>query len=143
MTIIDQITLPIFIFWGIGLILVFFRRDLDLLWKSLFLLIYAFYILQFFPEILLGYQRLVGNYPKEIVSWIKGIGKVFYYFLLIVWPVLLVRVFYSASGYLSFLTIRLMVFATFLYWVLFYCFVFFSAEINNFFNITLIRFLTL
>lgn len=141
MTIIDQITLPIFIFWGIGVILVFFRKDLELLWKAFFLLIYVFYIFQFFPEILLGYQRLVSNYPREIVNWIKGCGQIFYYFLLLVWPVLLVRVFYTASGNLSMLSIRLMVFATILYWIFFYCYVFFGAEINTFLDVKLIQFL--
>ena len=74
MAFIDQITLPLFILWIIGLILSFFRRDLDFLWKAFFLLIFMFYVIQFHEELFAGYYRFKYNYAKEIVNWIYGIG---------------------------------------------------------------------
>ena len=70
MAFIDQITLPLFILWIIGLILSFFRRDLDFLWKAFFLLIFMFYVIQFHEELFAGYYRFKYNYAKEIVNWI-------------------------------------------------------------------------
>ena len=70
MTFIDQIILPIFILWLIGIILSFFKRDLEFLWKAFFLLFFLFYVIQFHEELFLGFYRFKYNYAKEIVGWI-------------------------------------------------------------------------
>ncbi|HMV43436.1 MAG TPA: hypothetical protein PK079_06665 [Leptospiraceae bacterium] len=141
MTFIDQITLPIFITWIVGLILVFFRRDLDFLWKAFFLLIFLFYIIQFHEEIFAGFYRFKYNYAKEIVSWIYGLGKATYYMLLFTWPLSLFRIYYSAAGYLSEITIRLQVGLNVVYWIGFYFYSIFQTKIDNFLMNTLVHFL--
>lgn len=141
MTFIDQITLPIFILWIIGVTLSFFRKDLDFLWKAFFLLIFLFYVIQFHEEIFAGFYRFKYNYAKEIVNWIYGIGKACYYFLFLSWPISLIRIYYSASGYLSDVTIKLQVLLTVVYWFLFYFYSLFQNQIDNFMFNTLVHFL--
>lgn len=141
MTFIEQIIAPIFILWFIGLILSFFRRDLEFLWKAFFLLIFLFYVIQFHEEIFAAYYRFKYNYAKEIVNWIYGIGKATYYFLFISWALTLIRIYYSASGFLSELMIRIQVIITLLYWVLFYIYTLFQLRIDNFLLNTLVNFL--
>ncbi len=141
MTFIEQITLPIFILWVIGLILSFFRKDLDFLWKAFFLLIFMFYVIQFHEELFASFYRFKYNYAKEIVSWIYGLGKATYYFLLISWPLSLIRIYYSATDYLSELTIRIQVIITVAYWFSFYIYTLFQARIDNFLLNTLVHFL--
>ncbi len=141
MTFIDQITLPIFILWIIGLILSFFRKDLDFLWKAFFLLIFMFYVIQFHEELFAAFYRFKYNYAKEIVNWIYGMGKATYYFLLISWPLSLIRIYYSATGYLSELTIRIQVIITVAYWFSFYLYTLFQIKIDNFLLNTLVHFL--
>ena len=141
MTFIDQIILPIFILWLIGIILSFFKRDLEFLWKAFFLLFFLFYVIQFHEELFLGFYRFKYNYAKEIVGWIYGIGKASYFFLLLSWPISLIRIYYSASGYLSEITIRIQVIVTVVYWILFYMYTLFQFRIDNFLMNTLVNFL--
>ena len=141
MTFIEQIISPLFILWIIGLILSFFRRDLEFLWKAFFLLIFLFYVIQFHEELFAGYYRFKYNYAKEIVNWIYGIGKASYYFILISWPITLTRIYYSASGILSDISIRIQVIVTVLYWFLFLIYSNFQVRIDNFLLNTLVHFL--
>ena len=103
----------------VTLIPFFPSNDLEFLWKAFFLLIFLFYVIQFHEEIFAAYYRFKYNYAKEVVNWIYGIGKATYYFLFISWAITLIRIYYSASGFLSELTIRIQVIITLLYWVLF------------------------
>ncbi|MCE9501726.1 MAG: hypothetical protein K8R21_14685 [Leptospira sp.] len=132
LTLIDQITFPLFILWIIGLFLVTFRRDIDFLWKVTFLFIFVFYFFQFYPDFMKGYERLMKNYPAEVVQWIFGIGKASYYFLLIVWPVSLIRMFYSGSESLSRTLIIVLITSTMIFWIIFFFWSKYEAEIDAF-----------
>ena len=100
-----------------------------------------FYVIQFHEEIFAGYYRFKYNYAKEIVNWIYGIGKASYYFILLSWPINLIRIYYSASGFLSEITIRIQVIVTVSYWFLFYIYAVFQPSIDNFLLNTLVHFL--
>lgn len=141
MTFIEQITLPIFIVWIVGLLLAFFRRDLEFLWKAFFLLIFLFYVIQFHEDLFSAYYRLKYNYAKELVGWIYGLGKATYYMLLLTWPLSLIRIYYSAAGYLSEITIRIQITVNVIYWMGFYIYTVFQARIDNFLMNTLVQFL--
>lgn len=134
MTFIEQISIPIFVLWIIGLVLVAFRKDLDYLYKSIFLLVFAFYVIVFFPDLARSYYRIKENYPIEIRNWIYGLGKLYFYFLLVLWPVTLIRVFYSASGYLSHVAIKTLIGFTVFYWILFGFWLLWQQPIDNFLN---------
>ena len=143
LTFIDQIILPLFIIWGVALILSLFREDTEFLWKILFLFIYVFYFFQFLPEITLSLNRLLKSYPYEIVNWISGFGKMLYFLLLIIWPVTLLRFFYSASGEVSKTTMVALITVTLVYWIMFFIWSVYHDAIQLFLHDTFIPWITI
>ena len=137
----QQIALPMFIFWGLALVLSFFRSSIELIWKAFFLLIYLFYFILFYAEIANGYQRLVNNYPYEIVNYVYGLGKTYFYTLLLLWPLVLIRIYYSASEALSHAIIKTMILATILYWLGFSMWLLFYKQITYFLETRLVELL--
>ncbi|EMI70070.1 hypothetical protein [Leptospira noguchii] len=137
----EQIVFPIFLFWFCGLTLVLFRSDFEFVWKIVFVFVFIFYFFQYFPELKTSYERLTQSYPVEIVSWIYGIGKGFYFFLLFLWPVSLLRIFYSASPQIGRSLAKTLVSATLFYWCVFLLYSHFSTEVDSFFNTTFLKFL--
>jgi uncharacterized membrane protein YfcA len=133
LTWIDQIVVPIFLIWFIGLILVFFRKNLDLHWKFSFLFIFVIYIIVFGKEWSQALDRLEANPGWEVRNWIYGLGKALFYFLFILWPISLVRMFYSTSRELVVLTSNILVTVTISYWFLFWLYFQFQSEIDQFF----------
>ena len=143
LTFIDQIILPLFIIWGIALVLSLFREDTEFLWKIIFLFIYVFYFFQFLPEITISMNRLIKSYPYEIVNWLSGFGKMFYFFLLVIWPVMLLRFFYSASGHISKASIAALISATLLYWIAFFIWSVYHDQIQLFLHNYFIPWITI
>lgn len=140
MGLIDQIALPLFVIWFLGLILVSFRGDIEFLWKITFIFIFVFYLFQFWPEINKSYIRLTEYYPGEIINWIYGIGKAAYFFLIIVWPVSLIRMFYSAANNLSKTIIITLISATMIFWIIFLIRMEYAEQIDLFIQTKLIQF---
>lgn len=127
-----QVALPLFIIWAIALILSFFRREIEFIWKAFFTLIFFFYVILFYQEIMASYVRLVHDYPYEIRNYIYGIGKAYFFALIILWPLVLLRIYYSASDYLSERIIKTMVMATMFYWAGFSIWLIFHKNISYF-----------
>lgn len=120
--------------WFLGLVLVFFRRDLELHWKISFLFLFIVYAIVFGREWSAGLDRLEENPGWEIRNWIYGIGKSLFYFLFMLWPITLVRLFYSGSKELARLTSSILVSITVVYWLLFWLYYRFRESIDHFFN---------
>lgn len=142
MELIDQIVFPLFLIWMIGLFLISFSKEIDYYYKITFLFIFVFYFFQFYPDFVKAYERFSKNYPKEIISWFYGIGKITFYFLLILWPVSLIRVFYSASQTLSRSLLNVLISITMIYWIGFFLWAKYETEVDRFFNGTFIRWIT-
>ncbi|MCC5814647.1 MAG: hypothetical protein JJT78_07820 [Leptospira sp.] len=133
MTFIDQIVLPVFIIWFLGLVLVFFRKDIDLHWKISFLFLFIVYFVVFGREWSAALDRLEEQPSWEIRNWIYGIGKALFYFLFILWPITLIRLFYSSSKELARLTSSIIVSVTVVYWFLFWLYFRFQESVDGFF----------
>ncbi|MBE7411628.1 MAG: hypothetical protein L6Q54_03400 [Leptospiraceae bacterium] len=143
MELIEKIVFPLFLIWAIGIFLLSFRKEIDYYYKITFLFIFVFYGFQFYPDLVKAYDRLEKNYTIEIVSWLYGFGKVTFYFLLILWPVSLVRIFYSASETLSRTLIHILISVTLLYWIGFFLYIKFETEVDLFFYGTFVRWITI
>ncbi|MDZ4727877.1 MAG: hypothetical protein SH817_17095 [Leptospira sp.] len=132
MTLIEYLAFPILFIWFIGLLLTFFRRDLEPHWKFFFFLVFCFYMVQFFPEFWAGIGRWKLNPKQELLTWISAMGNAFYVFLFLLWPIVLVRIYYSASNNLSKTLIPVLAYGTVVYWVLFLLWSYYSKEWNEF-----------
>jgi len=131
MTLIAQIAFPILFLWFVGLLLSFFRKDLEPHWKFFFFLLFCFYLIQFFPYFLQGIERWKGDPKTEIIVWLTGMAQAIYVFLFLLWPIVLIRIFYSASGNLSKTLIPVLSYFTILFWVLFFLWSIFPKEWNE------------
>jgi hypothetical protein len=143
MNFIEQITLPIFIFWILGILYSFFRKDLDISYKLFAVLIFLFYIYQFQNELFAGYFRLKTGYAREIVLWIYGLGKAIYFILLFAWPLALIRIYFTAAFPISELTIKFLVFLSAFYWISFFVYSYLHKEIDHFMLNVLVHFFTI
>ena len=129
-TFFDYLVLPFFLIWFLSIVFIFFRRDIELIWKLLFLVIFLFYFFHLEPEIEASYKRISKNYLLEIYYWIISFPKLFYFFLLFCWPVVLLRIYFSASYILSIKVIKTLISFTGLYWVLFIIYSKYSKQID-------------
>lgn len=131
---VDQITLPVFGLWFLGLVLSFFRKDLDLHWKFSFLFLTIVYLVVFGQEWSAGLDRLEANPGWEIRNWIYGLGKSLFYLLFVAWPIVLIRLFYSTSRELVRQTSAILVSVTVLYWIAFWFYYEFQEAVDQFFS---------
>jgi uncharacterized membrane protein YfcA len=131
---IDQIVFPVFILWFVGIILVLFRKDLEILWKVSFLFLFVVYLILFGKEWSLALDRLESNPGWEIRNYIYGMGKAIFYFLFILWPITMIRLYYTGSKELAKHTASLLVTITIIYWMLFWLYFHFMYEVDEFFS---------
>ncbi|MCZ8344250.1 MAG: hypothetical protein O9301_14540 [Leptospira sp.] len=134
MNLLEALALPVLFLWFVGLLLTFFRRDLEPHWKFFFFLVFCFYMVQFFPEFWLGVSRFQLSPKAEFRLWISFLGPAVYVFLFFLWPLVLIRIYYSASNQLSKTLIPALAYGTVVYWALFFLWSFYSKEINDWLN---------
>ncbi|MCU0823053.1 MAG: hypothetical protein MUF77_00235 [Leptospira sp.] len=134
MNLLEALALPVLFLWFVGLLLTLFRKDLEPHWKFFFFLVFCFYMVQFFPEFWLGVSRFQLNPKAEFRLWISFLGPATYVFLFFLWPLVLIRIYYSASNQLSKTLIPVLAYGTVVYWALFFLWSFYSKEINDWLN---------
>ncbi|TGK05201.1 hypothetical protein EHQ53_16280 [Leptospira langatensis] len=142
-SLLQQIVFPIFLLWFVGLTLVLIRNDIEIIWKIATFFVFVFYFFQFFPELKEAYERLSKSYPAEILSWIYGLPRAFYFFLLFIWPITVIRMYYTASSTVANMAARTLVAATMVYWIFFLVYHQFSAPIDEFMKTKFIDYITM
>ncbi|BDA78104.1 hypothetical protein LPTSP3_g10340 [Leptospira kobayashii] len=128
MSLLDQLAFPILFIWFIGLLLSLFRKDLETHWKFFFFLVFCFYMVQFFPEFWAGVARWKESPKRELLSWLGSMGQAIYVFLFLLWPLVLIRIYYSASNNLSKTLIPVLSYGTVVYWALFFMWTYYTKE---------------
>ncbi|MDF3818280.1 hypothetical protein P3G55_00125 [Leptospira sp. 96542] len=131
MNLIETLALPVLFIWFVGLLLSLFRKDLEPHWKFFFFLVFCFYMVQFFPEFWEGVGRFKLNPKQELLGWISALANTTYVFLFFLWPLVLIRIYYSASNNLSKSLIPAMAYGTVIYWALFFLWTYYSKEFND------------
>ncbi|PJZ69225.1 hypothetical protein CH373_14685 [Leptospira perolatii] len=142
-TLLEQIVFPIFLLWFVGLTLVLLRNDVEIIWKIGLFFVFVFYFFQFFPELKEAYDRLSKAYPGEILSWIYGLPRAFYFFLLFFWPIAVIKIYYSGSSFLANNTAKILIAATMIYWILFLVYHQFSNPIDEFMRNKFLEWITI
>ena len=142
MNLIESIIFPLFVFWIIGLIYSFFREELEIHLKFFSILIFFFYVFLFQDELILGFARLKKSYAKEIVSWVYGFSKISYFYLLLAWPLTLIRIFFSAAHTVSKLNLFILISFTVFYFLASLIYSNLQAPIDHFLQNFLVQFLS-
>lgn len=120
-----SILLPVYAIWAFLLIFFLFRRGPGALWKSCAILIFAFYGIYHYKELILSYQAFQNSFNVTFVGMIiqmfRSLGSV----LFLIWPVMLWVAYYAASDELSRTVVRWMVLLTLFFWVFYFLFEFY------------------
>ena len=123
--------------WGIAVILLWFRSRIELFWKLVATLIFIFYMWFFYNEFIQSFNSFKADWYISIIEFFKEILIIIFAGLLVIWPVILIIIFYKASDIGSEKLLRFICLLTIVLWIAFIIYYFFSSGIENFFYETL------
>mgnify|MGYP001768794765 CR=1 FL=1 len=122
-----------FSFWGITVLLLWFRPRIEIFWKAVATLILAFYVWFFFPELKAGFYTFKGAWYVSSLDFLREILTIIFAGLFIIWPATLIRIFYKADDIGAEKLLKFLCLLTLVLWVLFIIYFFFSSGIDSFF----------
>lgn len=120
------------IFWGIGVGMLWFRPRVEMVWKIVVTLIFAFYIWFFWDEIAAGYRTFEAGGYVFTIHFLKELLSLVFVNLFFLWPLSLIIVFYKADALGSERLIKFMCFFTLCLWIVFILYFFYSKGIDTF-----------
>ena len=126
-----------FSFWGITVLLLWFRPRIEIFWKLIATVIFAFYVWFFFNELVNGYHSFISGWYIAVINFLKEILIITFAGLFIIWPVVLILIFYKANDMGAERLLKFLCVLTLILWILFIAYFFFSEGIVKFFYETL------
>ena len=120
-----SILLPVYCFWCFLLLFFLFRRGPGALWKASAVLIFVFYGIYQYQELMLSYQAFRDQFNVTVVGMVIHLFKSFGSVLFLLWPVMLWVSYYASSDELSRTVIRWMVLLTLFFWIFYFLFEFY------------------
>ncbi len=120
-----SIILPVYVIWCFLLLFFLFRRGPGALWKACGVLIFVFYGIYHYREIMDSYTAFEQSFNVTLVSMGISLFKSFGSVLFLLWPVMLWVSYYASSDELSKTVIRWMVLLTLFFWVFYFLFEFY------------------
>ncbi len=118
----DILQFPLALVWGIGLLLVLFRRGAGIPWKLAALLLFVFYVVWFRELILQGKEDFQLQFGTSILLLLSTLWQEIGRTLMLLWPVLLFMIFFLASDRSASYLLRLFVILTLFYWLFYFLF---------------------
>ncbi len=86
-----------FSFWGITVLLLWFRPRIEIFWKLVASIIFAFYIWFFFNELKSGFITFKTGWYIAFIYFFKEILIIIFAGLFLIWPISLIVIFYKAN----------------------------------------------
>jgi hypothetical protein len=122
-----------FSIWGITVLLLWFRPRIELFWKIIATLIFIFYLWFFFNELQTSFAAFKTDWYLSVIEFLKEILIIFFAGMLIIWPVVLMIIFYKANDIGAEKLLRFLCLLTIILWIVFIIYFFFSTGIEKFF----------
>ncbi len=111
---------PFVIFWFTGIIIAFFHKGIGILWKIFILILFLLFVLINYPYLQKDFFLWKNNFREQILTFFDRLLEIFQILILIYWPVLLYKAFFSIKERHYQYTIILTVIFTFLIWILYF-----------------------
>ena len=124
-------------FWAIGLILTWFRSNIDLFWKIAATLMLLFYCWFFFEGITKGIEHLRSDWYIFVLDFFKEFMTLVFVNLFFLWPLALFMIFFKSDDIGSEKLLRFMCILTVASWIIFLAYFYFGKHIGVFFYETL------
>lgn len=119
-------------FWGLGILLLWFRPRIDIFWKIVATLIFAFYCWFFFAEISQNYLAIRHDWFTFVVQFLMDFGTLLFSNLFLFWPILLVVIFYKSDDFGAERLLKFVVIFSLLLWFFMIAYVYYYKGINSF-----------
>ncbi len=120
------------IFWSIGIIMLWFRPRIEIVWKIFATIILAFYIWFFWDEIRRGYSGFTAGWYLSILNFLRELMALVFINLFFIWPLSLILIFYKADSTGAEKLLKFLCVLTLSLWVIFIIYFFFSKGIDEF-----------
>lgn len=120
-------------FWAVGLGFLWFRPKLELFWKIVATLIFAFYIWFFNDELNRGYQKFELNWYVQSIQFIKELLMLVFVNLFFFWPLCLVLIFFKSDDIGAERLLKFLCILTLVLWVVFIIYFYLNKGIDKFF----------
>lgn len=118
--------------WGICVVALWFRRSIEIFWKILATLIFAFYVWFFYEEIMMGYNTFQQGWYILFVDFSKELIAITFTNLFLFWPLALIIIFYKADDIGAEKLLKFMCILTLVLWISFIIYVFYKKGIDEF-----------
>ncbi len=120
------------VLWGIGIVMLWFRQRIELVWKIIATVILVFYIWFFFDEINSGYNSFTAEWYGFLLNFLKEILSLVFVNLFFIWPLALVLIFYKSDAIGAEKLLKFLCVLTLVLWMIFIVYFFFSKGIDEF-----------
>jgi hypothetical protein len=120
------------VFWGIGILMLWFRARIELIWKIIATVILAFYFWFFWDEISVGYASFSEGWYGFVLNFLRELSALIFINLFFIWPVALIIIFYKADTVGGEKLLKFLCVLTLVLWVVFIVYFFFSKGIDEF-----------
>jgi len=120
------------IFWSIGILMLWFRSRIEVVWKMIATVILAFYFWFFWNEISSGYESFDADWYGFIINFLRELAALVFVNLFFIWPLALIIMFYKSDTVGSEKLLKFLCVLTLVLWVIFIAYFFFSKGIDEF-----------
>jgi hypothetical protein len=120
--------------WGIGIMLLWFRHNIEIFWKIVATLILGFYIWFFFEEISKGYAAFMvtNGWQAVTINFLKEFTAIIYSTLFFLWPLSLIIIFYKSNDIGAQRLLKFMCIITLIIWIVYVIYAYYDKGLNDF-----------
>ncbi|MFC1670581.1 hypothetical protein ACFL20_09320 [Spirochaetota bacterium] len=119
--------------WGLSMILMWFRPRVEIFWKIIATIIFAFYTWFLFDGIKMGFSSFTQNWYVSIVDFLKEFLFFIFVNLLFLWPLSCILIFFKSDAIGSERLLKFMCIFTLILWIIFVVYMYFNTGIDKFF----------
>ncbi len=120
------------VLWGLAIILLWFRPRIEIFWKLIATLIFAFNIWFFFDAIKEGFNGFMAGWYLALLVFLKESLLVAFINTFFLWPIVLIIIFYKADDMGAEKLLKFMSLLTLVLWILFVIYFYFNTGIDKF-----------
>jgi hypothetical protein len=124
---------PIFIFlWGFGIVFLWYRPRIEIFWKIIATVLFAFYVWFFHEEVSRGFSAIKADWFAIILSFLKDFLSLAFVSLFLLWPLFLMVIFYKSDDISAENLLKVICIMTVVVWILFVAYVMYDKKIDPF-----------
>ena len=122
-----------FIFWGIGIAMLWIRPRIEIFWKIAATVLYALQLWFFFEEASEGYKLFISGWYPYVINFLKEFLVLVFVNMFFFWPLALIIIFYKADDMGAERLVKILCVLSLALWIIFIVYAMFTKGIDSFF----------